>query len=72
MPLKTHGNERSILWNAFFIHDIGFEPQDGKHHQRRQHRSDKIDEGHQDSVEVAVIVSLVVAREGNDPTKSQT
>lgn len=58
--------------NTFAVHDIGFEAQHGKHHQGGQHRSEEIDKRHQDGIEVAVVVPLVVAGEGNDATEPET
>lgn len=60
-----------ILCNTFLIYDICFEAQNSKHHQSCQHRSEKIDEGHQNSIKMAVVVSLVVAWKGNDSTESK-
>lgn len=62
----------TILCNAFLIYDICFEAQNCKHHQCCQDRGKKIDERHQDGIEVAVVVSLVVAWKGDDATESQT
>lgn len=57
--------------NTFAVHDVGFEAQHGEHHQGGQHGGEEVDEGHQDGVEVAVIVALVVAGEGDHAAEAE-
>lgn len=60
-----------LLDHTFLIHDVGFEAQHSKHHEGSQHRGEEVDEGHQGSIEVAVIVLFVVAGKGDDTSKAQ-
>lgn len=52
-------------------HNVGLEAQHGEHHQGGQHGGEEIDEGHQDGIEVAVVVPLVVAGEGDDAAEAE-
>jgi len=52
-------------------HDVGLEAQHGEHHQRGEDGGEEVDEGHQHGVEVAVVVALVVAGEGDDAAEAQ-
>lgn len=54
------------------VHYIGFKTQNSKHHQGGQHGGEKVDKWHQDGVKVAVVVSLVVAGEGDDAPEAET
>lgn len=53
------------------VHYVGFKAQDCKHHQGGQHGGEEVDKRHQDSVEVAVVVPLVVAGEGDDAPEAE-
>lgn len=68
-------NLRRILYLHCYtlaVHYIGFKPQNSKHHQGGQHRGEEVDKWHQDGVKVAVVVSLVVAGEGDDAPEAET
>lgn len=58
--------------NTFCVHDVGFETKHSENDQGGQHRGEEIDKRNQDSIEVAVVVPLVVAGEGDDPAKAET
>lgn len=53
------------------VHYVGFEAQHREHHQGGQHGGEEVDKRHQDGVEVAVVVPLVVAGEGDDAAKAE-
>lgn len=58
--------------NAFAVHDVGLKAQHSKHHQGGQHGGEEIDKRHQDGVEVAIVVALVVTGKGYDTPEAQT
>lgn len=58
--------------NTFFVHDVGFETKHSENDQGGQHGGEEIDKRNQDSIEVAVVVPLVVAGEGDDAAKAET
>lgn len=58
--------------NTFVVHDVGLKAQHSEHHQGGQHGGEEIDERHQDSIEVAVVVALVVTGKGDDAAEAQT
>lgn len=60
-----------LLDHTLLVHDVGLEAQHGEHHEGGQHRGEEVDEGHQGGVEVAVVVLLVVAGEGDDAPEAQ-
>ncbi len=57
--------------DTFAVHNVGFEAQHCKHHQSGQHGGEEVDKRHQDGIEVAVVVTLVVAREGDDTAEAK-
>lgn len=59
------------LHHTFFIHDVGLETKHSKHHQCGQDGGKEIDDRHQDSIKMAVVVPLVIAGESNDSTEAQ-
>lgn len=76
MAVALRSNEFNLevnsLRDTFLIHEVGFEAQHSKHHQRGQNGREEVDERDEHGVEVAVVVDLVVAGEGDDPSESQT
>lgn len=62
----------NLLRDTFLIHEVGFEAQHSEHYQRGQNRREEVDKRDQHGVEVAVVVNLVVAGEGDDSPESQT
>lgn len=56
---------------TLLIHDICFEPQDREHHECSQDGCDKVYNGDQRSIEVAVIVPLVVTGKGDNSSEPQ-
>ena len=58
-------------YDTFAVHDVGFEAEHSKHHQGGQYGGEEIDKRHQNGVEVAVVVPLVVAGEGDDASEAE-
>lgn len=56
---------------TFLVHDVGLEAEHGKHHQCGQDRGEEVDDGHQHSVKVAVVITFVVGGEGDDSSEAQ-
>lgn len=59
------------LGDTLGVHDVGLEAEHGEYHQRGQHGGEEVDEGDQHGVQVAVVVALVVAGEGDDAAKAK-
>lgn len=61
-----------LLCDTLFVHDVGLEAQHSEHHQCGQNGGEEVDERHQHCIKMTVVVNLVVAGEGYDPSKTQT
>lgn len=59
------------LNNTFLVHHVSLEAQHGEHNQSGQDGGDKVDDGHQRCVEVAVVVPFIVAGERDDASEAQ-